>query len=671
MLLLTYITLLSACGGEDIEPTPWEAMGAVELSSLHVPLSASIEGSVAPREIMVVDGITAVLDSTAGRVSLLDDRLGHNDTAHCLYDERFGRFEAGAAQRGDCAEGEVEIRRGVLSPGGVPVAFTRNSDGSSGIWLVDHLGGVYFADTDILLENPFDYLRLFSVFDTGLNGSTSIAVGDGTVWIAEGDSLYSYTSSGEYVGVEVFPNPIERIVHSGDELWVATSLGLFSQTNGLLDFTSPIIERDGQGGVWVADTGESTLVHLPSGVEVDLPRMPVAIAVESSASLWVADSSSIYRVRNGVIEAENPTQDVVDIYADNVDEVVILYNNGEVSVGFDQIAMASGNPLDFVFVTYAEKPRSASDGIPCDDDAEGENEAFITVEELVTNASVNREWLDDIPAPVAIGVTPHLARRVRDCELEESFEPVWSANNTELGALFHALPEESCAVDSSCYVDFLQSEVSPIRQLGLPVEWASGLTTHGDLGVDWVSALSDSGVSDLYIGFGLSALEGVRHEDDPRSKEPFSLPVARDSVPWSSSSLDSIEFDDPAGDILFMPGDNRAAFNLGSCENLFIWECYILGLGGHHIFSDEDIDSLDLLLHRAIATRQRDDVSTWHLHLPDIGSWDYTEGCSVSGREWSGDCGAALFQNWLIELHRTLALNGVISWSTPSRVGSN
>ena len=197
MLTITFITLLAACGDDKTEPTPWDGMGQSPLIPLHVPLSTTIEGAVAPRRLLSVDSVTAVLDTNAGRIHLLDDRLGHSAAARCLYDERFERFEAGEAQQGDCEEGGVELRRGVLVPVGLPVDFASGT--GSGIWVLDHLGEVYFADSDILLENPFDYLRLFSIFDSGVVGASSIAVEEGTVWIGSDTQLHRFDDSGETI----------------------------------------------------------------------------------------------------------------------------------------------------------------------------------------------------------------------------------------------------------------------------------------------------------------------------------------------------------------------------------------------------------------------------------------------------------------------------------------
>lgn len=78
MLLFFYITLLISCGGDEAVPPPWEGVGPTPLDLLHVPVEANIDGAVAPRELLVVDGVTAVLDSSAGSPLLDAHKSAHH-----------------------------------------------------------------------------------------------------------------------------------------------------------------------------------------------------------------------------------------------------------------------------------------------------------------------------------------------------------------------------------------------------------------------------------------------------------------------------------------------------------------------------------------------------------------------------------------------------------------
>ena len=79
-----------------------------------------------------------------------------------------------------------------------------------------------------------------------------------------------------------------------------------------------------------------------------------------------------------------------------------------------------------------------------------------------------------------------------------------------------------------------------------------------------------------------------------------------------------------------------------------------------------DIAVLDLLLHRAITESVTSTVRTWSFHLPDIGTYDYTQGCTQDDRVWSGeDCAGARLQEWLIDVDRRLVQGGLVRWPTP------
>ena len=113
------------------------------------------------------------------------------------------------------------------------------------------------------------------------------------------------------------------------------------------------------------------------------------------------------------------------------------------------------------------------------------------------------------------------------------------------------------------------------------------------------------------------------------------------------------------------PGDSRSVFAQAGCANLYLRECQMLGLGDGNLVREKDLALLGLSLHRALAADLPD--GTWSWHLPDIGSWDYSEGCTVQDRRWSG-CQGALLQDWLFDLHARFVLNGVAEWTPPSRL---
>jgi hypothetical protein len=91
--------------------------------------------------------------------------------------------------------------------------------------------------------------------------------------------------------------------------------------------------------------------------------------------------------------------------------------------------------------------------------------------------------------------------------------------------------------------------------------------------------------------------------------------------------------------------------------------------GGGTTLDAQDVVLLDLLLHRAITESVSAEVRTWSFHLPDIGSFDYTEGCEQDDQIWSGeDCPAALLQAWLIDVDRRLVDAGLVRWTLPGNL---
>ena len=118
-----------------------------------------------------------------------------------------------------------------------------------------------------------------------------------------------------------------------------------------------------------------------------------------------------------------------------------------------------------------------------------------------------------------------------------------------------------------------------------------------------------------------------------------------------------------------LPGNNVPAFNVGACPNLFVNECHALNRGGGISLDTGDMDTLNLLLHRALVSAGTEGTHTWSFHLPDIGLYDYTDHCEVTDRTWSGeDCSAARLQAWVFAVHQRFAIEGLVNWSAPSTV---
>jgi hypothetical protein len=342
-------------------------------------------------------------------------------------------------------------------------------------------------------------------------------------------------------------------------------------------------------------------------------------------------------------------------------EIAVLSSDGTVTAIFDDTSLIAGEPLALVPLAFSEQPRSMGEDEPCT----GEDG---NVQLRVELAAENLHFLQDLPGAVGLGVTPHLARRARQCGHEARFSNVLTAEELEVGVLIHQQAETECASDVDCYANFLVENAQVIESYGAGVNWVSGMASHYELGADWVAGLIRSGLSDRFLFFGLSVLAEVAHETDSRSKEVFPMEGTDKAKPWKVSSAEVVEYSFDEGLIALYPGDARAAFNLAGCPNLLVRECLLLNEGGGGEFYSTDIEVLSLLMRRRLAERDLEGGSAWSFHLPDIGVWQYTEGCVREDRTWTGDCDASLLQDWFFQVHQTFVLNGAAKWSRPSEL---
>ena len=346
----------------------------------------------------------------------------------------------------------------------------------------------------------------------------------------------------------------------------------------------------------------------------------------------------------------------VDIAVTAAHEVLLLYDN-RVEVYLDEVSLLDNETVLAVFnTTFVEKPKSPIEDLPCEGDD-------LSVASALETAAANREMLDDLPGCHALGITPHHLRRVRSCGFWDQAE-VALGERTEVGVLFH--DEASCppsnAGGAACYADFLASEAALV-EIAEPT-WIGGLSANADAGHDWVQGIVDADLPPVVPFLGMSARWDINHFQDPRSKEAWPLTYADWSRPvYASSAMDPFE----GGPVGLFSGDARSLFTLDGCPNLLLRECQVLAQGnGANVVRSGDIIQATLSLHRALAADAEQGSWTWH--LPDIGTWDYVEGCTVTDRVWEGDCQAALLQQWLMDVHARYVLNGLAAWTPPSQL---
>jgi hypothetical protein len=339
----------------------------------------------------------------------------------------------------------------------------------------------------------------------------------------------------------------------------------------------------------------------------------------------------------------------------------VLGEAGRIHVYADETAYRTAAPLSVFVTTFSERPRSPDqDTFPCRADAGDSIASFLST------ANLNRELLRDLPAPTALGLTPQLARRVEGCEQTTQLAALMAPPRFHPGALLHEQPEE-CAGDVACHASFVAAELGALTAVDIAPSWVSGLSPHHELDLDWVSSLRDAGAPDKFLFFGMSIRPDVPHEADLRAKDAWPTGLDNPGRAWSSDTSAAIDDRSGTGWLSIYPGDNVPSFNLGACANLYVNECHPLGRGGGTIIEDADIAVLDLLLHRSLAGGAAGEIRTWSFHLPDIGTYDYTEGCTRTDRVWTGeDCEASRLQQWLFDVHQRLVPAGLVQWTGPS-----
>ncbi|HND31014.1 MAG TPA: hypothetical protein PLA94_13500, partial [Myxococcota bacterium] len=355
----------------------------------------------------------------------------------------------------------------------------------------------------------------------------------------------------------------------------------------------------------------------------------------------------------GAPAEQGSTAPAIDLLATTTHEILLL-SDGSLEVYADQQALQGPPALQLWVAAFLERPRKEEDDVPCFGSE--------SVAGFLKRAAAQAPMLRDLALPTALGLTPQVAQRVRDCGQGGRLHALTEDSRTEVGLLYHDLPEDCTG---SCYPDYLATEAEKLRALDLEPAWISGMAPQGDQGLDWATGTEEAGLPTTFLFGGMSLLPEVDHEGDPRAKDSWPWRASELSALRSFRSAESLAVDEE-GPFTFLPGNNIPLFSLKGCPNLFLRECQVLLQGGGQNITEEDIQLLDLLLHRALAVRG-EGPATWYFHLPDLGQYDYTDGCSVEDRRWSG-CEAALLQDWSFGVQQRFVLNHLVEPSLPSRL---
>jgi hypothetical protein len=641
MLLLSLVMSLVSCrrgGGEDsngVEVNPWLDHPVQEVDGFRLMLVTELPAGDSERLLSVASEPLLMIQNSA-ESWLLDDRYEIRDKAVCLDPERFPDVEYRSEFQGNCELGEVELGRGRL-PEFVAAAVDLES---KAIWGVAPSGQLFRVPYDLRASHPWDWLRAVPVADLGRTDVVDARFGEGGLQLLAGSELLSVdTRSFEVSSREL---PANGTVFSGRA--IGTKSGLI--VDGVLQEGSAVLDiADSAEGRWLA-LGEDGLVG-PQGEELPDSAHRVSVA---ERGVYVVGDQGIWRLEGGESELliEGSFLDVVTLPSH---EIVVLAP-GEVQVYVDERPLLDGPPLNIWVQTFLEKPRTRAEDVSCDGSGD-------TVEGFVRSAASNARLLDDVPASVALDVTPFYAERVLECELSGPVQGLMDRRDLEIGVLYHEAA--LCRGDQACLQQYLEEGLALVEDLtGLPAGHVSGLSPIYDDGDDWVEGLVGSAAPRVVTFVGMSVLPEVVHLGDPRAKERWPLEMADMATPWS---IDSSETPDrnTGGPIRVLPSNTRAAFSQEGCGSMLLRECFVLNLGAGQDLSERDVAQLDLSLHRALAFRGEQGV--WSFHMPDLGSWDYVQGCD---EDWEGDCDGALFRSWLIDVHARWVQSGAAQWSLPA-----
>lgn len=664
------LLLLAACpttddsGVADVAaPSPWEDL-ETELDPfrrlLTVPVGADAE------RLLAVGGAPslAVWPGPRGGAALLDARYRLDTAARCLDPAPFPRTDDGHSRQGGCRDGDVELDRTALGAGRDVLAVVDRPE--AGEVAVLFAGGeVRVASTDLLVGNPLDWLRLGEPLTLQLaDGSAPFTLGalpDGGWVAAAGNAVAMFTAAGVHVEETTMPGPVRAVVVSGGLLWVDTESGVVGPHGGVLSCgEGAVLVGDGAGGVWMACPEAGSLRHAGGdGVVTETVVVaellgPVALHPVTGV-VYAAVDSGVAEIVGGEARARRELGGgPADLVVNAVGELSVLVD-GNVQVYVDETALVGPPPLSAWVAGFVENPRAVASRQPCSGEEEG-------MEERAARALGNRPLFDDLPASLALAVSPAVALHAQRCKVATDFAEAIAGERIEAGALFHAAPD--CG-DQDCLDAALVEEVAALEALDVTPSFASGAAGWQIEG-DWVRAVERAGI-DRHAFVGLSALLEVGI-DDPRGKDAAPWSGASASRPWRTASADIRLDDDPAGSFLLVPGSTLAVFNLGDCAGALQAECRMLGIGGGSVIEAEDLAVADLLLHRAAAQRGHSGESTWYFHLPAIEEYSYVEDCTRSDTGlWSGaGCEAALLQTWLFDVHARLVRAGIVRWGVPS-----
>jgi hypothetical protein len=657
-------------------PQPWLEAEPIALEPFRTVIIRNVAELDQARRMRVLPAVplTFVEAAEPNALFVLDQRYANLADSRCVPTTLWPDLDDGS-RRGSCNRDAVEVQRGLFQPpSGVRAVAADEKNRRA--YAVDGEGTFYVANVDVLSGNPLDFLHFAAVasklLPTAATEATLVVDPSGDLFYGDGDDLLRVSPDGVILDQQVLSDGIVDGVSDASRTWLLTRGGVRVGEAFLALSGVPIRgSSDGAGGLWITIPSEGRLAHLVvdgSEIVVDVDEQVDGItgplAVDTATGRIAVGMSTGVGLRDpdGAMALVGPER-IVDIAMGPGHEFVLLAEDGVVSVHVDQEALAAGAPLSVWMAAMAETPRNDPSEVDC---AEGED----ALVDLLHSSVGDMRMFATTPMPVALGITPALARKVKECDATALYQTLWSYGEVEPGVLFHDSPS-ACSGEMPCYTSFLSNEIRVVEEMGIDVHWVGGLDSHWDDGYDWVQGLLEEGTADRLMFHGLGVLPEVT-QADPRNKEPFPYEGA---TPTTRFFVDTAADISPKADGLrLLSGNTVSAYTLGGCADLFITECKLVDDGGNAEYASDDVAVLNLLLQRALAVRSVEGPDTWYFHMPDIGVTDYTAGCVMdeSGL-WTAEsedtvCQAALVQSWILDVHQRFALQGIVAWALPSDV---
>ena len=631
---------------------PWAELGPIEVSEFRLMRTTELPNATGVRSLVADDQFGPVFVRDSSAIFASDALLRHDPRPVCINDLQPNQSTP-VNPEGTCPPATTRVSRGAPSIPGTPLALAADP-AHPRVGILSESGLLFWIHTDPIEGPPIDFMRPVEGPDLGDWSMDTrpmvMAISADEIGIGIDAELHTFSTEGLPVSTISMSSAIADVHRGPDTWWILTSTELSNGTTAI-----------GPGGTHLASWNNQPWVVSPdqiSGPSDSVDHMGIrGPAVEMGEDLMVATETGIVRVNPDLSTSEIWEGSAIDLDLNNAGELFVLHSNGSFSVFVDERPRPDDATLHVWVSTFIERPRNPDDTVPCMADGR------VNLVEMLQLATDNAEWLRDLPAAIALGTTPSHMKRALQCDQGNAHDPLFAS--FEPGILFHHSPIE-CAGDQDCHREAL---LEALETFGTSPTWASGLSTHTELGVDWIQSLYALNTATRYAFFGMGLRPDLIHGSDLRGKDSWAAQLGEQSRVWMSESTTDLTDQRQTGNISIMPGDSVPAFNLGGCANLWLYECHPLGRGDGHSLSELDVQSLDLLLHRALYSAQGEGTHTWNFHLPDIGLYDYTDECEVDDHRWMGEsCEAGLLQSWLIDVHQRFATAGRISWSAPGAV---